>query len=71
MSNVTRGGGGPPQGAGDKHLVPPLSRADRCDRCPAAAQLRAVLPVGELLFCGHHARAYRSRLLDVGARLSS
>jgi len=52
-------------------VLPPFSRADRCDRCPAAAQLRAVLPAGELMFCGHHARAYRSSLLDAGARLSS
>ena len=41
----------------------------RCDRCSAAAQLRAVLPAGELLFCGHHARKYRAGLLDVGAHL--
>jgi hypothetical protein len=46
-----------------------LTRLDRCDRCPAAAQLRAVLPAGELLFCGHHAREHRTRLIDLGARL--
>ncbi len=49
---------------------PPLTRFDRCDRCSAAAQLRAILTAGELLFCGHHAREYRTRLLDIGARLS-
>jgi len=49
---------------------PPLTRSDRCDRCSAAAQLRATLPAGELLFCGHHAREYRTGLLDLGARLS-
>jgi hypothetical protein len=49
---------------------PPLTRSDRCDRCSAAALHRAVLPAGELLFCGHHARRYRARLLDIGATLS-
>ena len=38
---------------------PELTAADRCDRCGAAAKVRAVLPSGgELLFCGHHARAH-------------
>ena len=37
---------------------PQLTLADRCDRCGAAAKVRAVLPKGgELLFCGHHAKA--------------
>jgi hypothetical protein len=47
----------------------PLTAADRCDRCGAQAYVRVVLPVGELLFCGHHARAhadaYRSVALHV------
>ena len=47
-----------------------LTRHDRCDRCPAAAQVRATLPAGELLFCGHHAREHRAKLIDLGARLS-
>jgi hypothetical protein len=51
-------------------LTPPtLTRLDRCDRCSAAAQLIALLPAGELLFCGHHAREYRAGLIDIGARL--
>jgi hypothetical protein len=51
-------------------LTPPtLTRLDRCDRCSAAAQLIALLPAGELLFCGHHAREYRTHLIDIGARL--
>jgi hypothetical protein len=50
-------------------VVPPLTRADRCDRCPAAALVRAVLPAGELLLCGHHGRAHRDRLLAAGAEL--
>ena len=52
-------------------LLPPrtLTYLDRCDRCSAPARHRAVLPVGELLFCAHHARQHRAGLLDVGARL--
>lgn len=49
---------------------PLLTGADRCDRCSAAARVRAVLPAGELLFCGHHARAHRERLLAIGAVMS-
>jgi hypothetical protein len=48
-----------------------LTRSDRCDRCGAAAVLRAVLGSGaELLFCGHHAREHGGRLFAAGARLS-
>ncbi|TWF79072.1 hypothetical protein FHX44_114998 [Pseudonocardia hierapolitana] len=48
-----------------------LTRHDRCDRCGAAAQVRALLPAGgELLFCGHHARAHAPRLREIGADLS-
>jgi len=32
--------------------------------------MRALLPAGELLFCRHHGRAHRSRLLDAGATLN-
>ena len=47
-----------------------LTRHDRCDRCSAAAQVRALLPTGgELLFCGHHARAHAPRLREIGAAL--
>lgn len=31
---------------------------DRCDRCGAQAFVRAVFSNGDLLFCGHHWRAY-------------
>lgn len=49
---------------------PELTAADRCDRCGAAAQVRAVLPSGgELLFCGHHARAHSDRLRELAAEL--
>ena len=42
---------------------PALTGADRCDRSGAQAYVRAVLNVGgELLFCGHHARAVEDTL---------
>ncbi|WP_300007327.1 hypothetical protein [Pseudonocardia sp.] len=47
----------------------PLTRADRCDRCSAAARIRATVAAGELLFCGHHVRAHLDRLLAAGAEL--
>jgi hypothetical protein len=41
----------------------PLALTPRCDRCGARAKLHAVLPGGgELLFCGHHARAHEDSL---------
>ncbi|MBN9097155.1 MAG: hypothetical protein J0I49_03450 [Pseudonocardia sp.] len=47
-----------------------LSALDRCDRCGAAARVRAVLPSGgELLFCGHHARRHSIRLAEIDATL--
>ena len=43
---------------------------DICDRCAARAQTLVVLANGgELLFCGHHARAYRYALTRAGAWL--
>jgi len=49
---------------------PDLTAADRCDRCGAAAQVRAILPSGgELLFCGHHARKHKERLTELEANL--
>ncbi|MHA6799083.1 DUF7455 domain-containing protein [Bounagaea algeriensis] len=50
---------------------PELTAADRCDRCGAAAKLRAVLPSGgELLFCGHHAREYEDGLRQAEADIA-
>ena len=47
---------------------PQLTLADRCDRCGAAAKVRAVLPKGgELLFCGHHAKAHADKLREMQA----
>lgn len=48
-----------------------LGPGDRCDRCGARAQIRAVLPNGlDLLFCGHHAREYDAALRAKEATLS-
>ncbi|PXY28141.1 DUF7455 domain-containing protein [Prauserella muralis] len=47
---------------------PELTAADRCDRCGAAAQMRAILRNGgELLFCGHHGREYEAKLKELEA----
>jgi hypothetical protein len=47
----------------------PLTAADRCDRCGAQAYLRVVLPTGELLFCGHHARKHATAFADVALHI--
>jgi hypothetical protein len=47
---------------------PELTRADRCDRCGAAARVRATLPSGaELLFCQHHANKHEAKLIELSA----
>ncbi|WP_018179838.1 DUF7455 domain-containing protein [Jongsikchunia kroppenstedtii] len=49
---------------------PALTAADRCDRCSAAARVRAFLPAGgELLFCQHHFNEHEARLVDLGATI--
>ncbi|GAY10463.1 hypothetical protein [Pseudonocardia sp. N23] len=50
-------------------ITRPLTRADRCDACGAAARVRVLLPAGELIFCGHHARRHAPRLREIGAEL--
>ncbi|HZC89438.1 MAG TPA: hypothetical protein VE400_01985 [Mycobacterium sp.] len=52
-------------------LTPPeLTKADRCDRCSAAARVRAKLPSGgELLFCQHHANEHQAKLIELSAVL--
>lgn len=47
----------------------PLTAVDRCDRCGAQAYVRVVLPVGELLFCGHHAREHAPAYTDVATSI--
>lgn len=53
-------------------IVPsPLTNADRCDRCGAAAKVRATLPVGgELLFCRHHYNGHEAKLVELGATVT-
>ncbi len=49
-------------------VLSPLTAADRCDRCSAAAKVRATLPSGgELLFCRHHFTEHEARLAQLGA----
>lgn len=51
---------------------PKLTASDRCDRCGAAARVRAVLPSGgELLFCNHHAREHQSKLKELSADIQA
>ena len=45
---------------------PPLTAADRCDRCGAQAYIRVTMPSGgELLFCAHHGRAHEAKLREI------
>lgn len=45
--------------------------SERCDRCGAAAKVRAVLPGGgDLVFCQHHANRYREQLEKAAAEVS-
>ena len=45
---------------------PPLTNADRCDRCGAQAYVRVVLAGGgDLLFCAHHAKVYAEKLREL------
>ncbi|WP_084350837.1 DUF7455 domain-containing protein [Millisia brevis] len=47
-----------------------LTAADRCDRCGAAARVRAVLPGGgELLFCRHHGTKHEAQLRALEATI--
>ncbi|GAB3418699.1 DUF7455 domain-containing protein [Flindersiella endophytica] len=47
-------------------VAPPLSAADRCDRCGAQAYIRVSMPGGsELLFCAHHGREHADKLKQV------
>jgi len=47
----------------------PLNVADRCDRCGAQAYVRVVLPVGELLFCAHHAREHAPKFAELATHV--
>jgi hypothetical protein len=41
----------------------PITALDRCDKCGAAAMVRAKLVSGELHFCGHHGREMGTSLV--------
>jgi hypothetical protein len=41
-----------------------LTALDRCDQCSAAARVIATFINGELMFCGHHAKAKREALFS-------
>jgi hypothetical protein len=57
-------------------LTPPPETAappsgERCDRCGAAAKVRAVMPGGgDLVFCGHHANKYAASLAKVAVNIA-
>ena len=40
-----------------------LTALDRCDKCSAAAMVRATFSIGKLHFCGHHGREAGSNLM--------
>ena len=43
-----------------------LTAMDRCDRCGAQAYVRVELAsTADLLFCGHHAKQYEDKLLEI------
>ncbi len=46
-----------------------LTTADRCDACGAQAYVRVVMPYGELLFCGHHAKKHLTKLQEAAVRV--
>jgi hypothetical protein len=47
------------------------SLTDRCDGCGAAAKLAvAMLPEGDLAFCGHHANQHAQTILRHAGQIS-
>jgi len=46
-----------------------LTKADRCDRCNAAARTVVLLDAGRLMFCQHHTNKYEAALAAQGARI--
>jgi hypothetical protein len=50
--------------------APPVSPAERCDRCGARASVRAILPGGaDLLFCAHHGREHATKLREMAVEI--
>lgn len=56
-------------GKGNKNRQVAMNANDRCDRCTAAAKVRAVMLNGELLFCGHHAKEHAMKIKEVSIRI--
>jgi len=47
-----------------------LTASDRCDRCGAQAYVHVQLSSGgELLFCGHHAKAHLEKVRPLAASI--
>lgn len=47
-----------------------LTAMDRCDRCGAQAYVRVELAsTADLLFCGHHAKQYEDKLLEIAVAI--
>ena len=46
-----------------------LTLADRCDRCGAEAKVRATFTTGDLLFCGHHGKAYLDKMTETAVNI--
>lgn len=44
-------------------LCEPITSLDRCDKCSAAAMVRATFLSGKLHFCGHHGREVGTKLV--------
>jgi hypothetical protein len=43
-----------------------MNQLDYCDRCGAIGKAHVMLSNGhDLVFCGHHAREYHDKLLDI------
>ena len=48
---------------------PLLTLEDRCDKCSAAAMVRATLLNGQLYFCGHHAKEMSTKLISSSVKI--
>lgn len=47
-------------------IIAPLTNADRCDRCGAAAQMAVIFPNNSrLYFCQHHAKEHGPKLMVI------
>lgn len=51
------------QSVDELDAAPQLTAADRCDSCGAQAYIRVKVATGELLFCAHHGKKYKEKLV--------